>query len=198
MAQKPGLKLGQPIRYGDGARESRVESRESRVERRKTKDERRETREERGTKRRGDWKNGRGVDQQQACPRSTRRKPAELEGRPPAEGVLQQTTPMAYATQTKTSRRKSMSPEQFRLSQTHPAEPPLEKALQNLGSKIEGHESGGPVAGFPAFLADRSESSKSSPAKNKLGFMYAGRSPRPGLARHIHYEPQTLPRAYNS
>jgi hypothetical protein len=46
---------------------------------------------------------------------------------------------MAYATQTKTSRRKSISPKQFRLSQTHPAEPPLEKALQNLGWKIEGH-----------------------------------------------------------
>ena len=56
---------------------------------------------------------------------------------PPAEGVLQQTTPMAYATQTKTSRRKSMSPKQFRLSPTRPAKPPMEKALQNLGSKIK-------------------------------------------------------------
>ena len=37
---------------------------------------------------------------------------------PPAEGVLQQTTPMAYATSTNTSRRKSMSPKQFRLSPT--------------------------------------------------------------------------------
>ena len=55
----------------------------------------------------------------------------------PTEGVLQQTTPMAYATRTKTSRRKSMSPKQFGLSQTRPAEPPLEKALQNLGAKIE-------------------------------------------------------------
>ena len=116
----------------------------------------------------------------------------------PIEGVLHQTTPMAYAMQTKTSRRKSMSPKQFRLSQTHAAEPPLEKALQNLGSKIEGHKGGGLVAGFPAFLAGRSEHGKSSPAKNKLGFMYAGRSSRPGLARHIHDEPQTLPRAYNS
>jgi len=43
---------------------------------------------------------------------------------------------MVYATQTKTSRRKSMSPKQFRLSQTHPAEPPMEKAVQNLGPKI--------------------------------------------------------------
>jgi len=72
---------------------------------------------------------------------------------------------MAYATQTKTSRRKSMSPKQFRLSQTHPAERPLEKALQNLGSKIEGHKSRGLVAGLPAFLADRSEYSKKQPAK---------------------------------
>ena len=54
----------------------------------------------------------------------------------PTEGVLQQTTPMAYATQTKTSRRKSMSQKQFGLSPTHPARPSMEKALQNLGPKI--------------------------------------------------------------
>jgi hypothetical protein len=54
----------------------------------------------------------------------------------PTEGVLQQTTPMAYATQTKTSRRKSMSPKQFGLSPTHPAKLSMEKALQNLGPKI--------------------------------------------------------------
>jgi hypothetical protein len=54
----------------------------------------------------------------------------------PTGGVLQQTTPMAYATQTKTSRRKSMSPKQFRLFQTRPAGPSMERALQNLGAKI--------------------------------------------------------------
>jgi len=53
----------------------------------------------------------------------------------PAGGVLQQTTPMAYAMQTKTCRRKSMSPKQFRLWLTPPAKPPIEDALQNLGSK---------------------------------------------------------------
>jgi hypothetical protein len=42
---------------------------------------------------------------------------------------------MAYATQTKTCRRKSMSPKQFRSSPTHLAKRPIEDALQNLGSK---------------------------------------------------------------
>ena len=55
---------------------------------------------------------------------------------PPIEGVLQQTTPMAYATQTKTSRRKSLSPKQFRLSPTHLAKRPMERAVQNLAAKI--------------------------------------------------------------
>jgi len=53
------------------------------------------------------------------------------------EGVLHQTTPMAYATLTKTSRRKSMLPKQFGLSKTHPAKPSMERAVQNLGAKIE-------------------------------------------------------------
>jgi hypothetical protein len=44
---------------------------------------------------------------------------------------------MAGAMQTTTSRRKSMTSKQFRLCQTNPARPPIEKALQNLGSKIE-------------------------------------------------------------
>ena len=48
---------------------------------------------------------------------------------------MQQTTPMAYATQTKTSRRKSLSHKQFGLSPTHAAGPSMEKALQNLGQK---------------------------------------------------------------
>jgi len=39
---------------------------------------------------------------------------------------------MAYATQTKTSRRKSLSHKQFGSFQTHPARPSMEKALQNL------------------------------------------------------------------
>jgi hypothetical protein len=43
---------------------------------------------------------------------------------------------MTYATQTKTSRRKSMSPKQFRLFQTHPAKPSMERAVQNLAAKI--------------------------------------------------------------
>jgi hypothetical protein len=46
---------------------------------------------------------------------------------------------MAYATQTKTRRRKYikyMLPKQFGLSPNHPANAPMEKALQNLGSKI--------------------------------------------------------------
>jgi len=47
MAQEPGLKLRQPIRYGDGAREERDERRETRDERRETRDERREERDER-------------------------------------------------------------------------------------------------------------------------------------------------------
>jgi hypothetical protein len=42
---------------------------------------------------------------------------------------------MAGATQTKTCRRKSMLPKQFRLSPTHLAKRPIEDALQNLGSK---------------------------------------------------------------
>ena len=53
----------------------------------------------------------------------------------PTEGVLHQTTPMTYAASTKTCRRKSMSPMQFRSSPTHLAIRPMEKALQNLGSK---------------------------------------------------------------
>jgi hypothetical protein len=44
MAQKPGLKLRQPIRYGDGARERR----EERGERRGERGESREGRGERG------------------------------------------------------------------------------------------------------------------------------------------------------
>jgi hypothetical protein len=43
---------------------------------------------------------------------------------------------MAYPTQTKTSRRKSLSQKQFGLSPTHSARPLMEKALQNLGAKI--------------------------------------------------------------
>jgi len=43
---------------------------------------------------------------------------------------------MAYATQAKTSRRKSMSPKQFRLFQTHAAKPSMERAVQNLAAKI--------------------------------------------------------------
>jgi hypothetical protein len=43
---------------------------------------------------------------------------------------------MAYATQTKTSRHKSLSHKQFGSFQTHPARPSMEKALQNLGAKI--------------------------------------------------------------
>jgi hypothetical protein len=39
---------------------------------------------------------------------------------------------MSYATQTNTSRRKSMLPKQFGLSPNHPANAPMEKALQNL------------------------------------------------------------------
>lgn len=54
----------------------------------------------------------------------------------PTGGVLHQTTPMTYAMQTKTSRRKSMSPKQFGLPQTHPAKAPMERAVQNLSSKI--------------------------------------------------------------
>jgi hypothetical protein len=54
----------------------------------------------------------------------------------PTEGVLQQTTPMAYVTQTKTSRRKSLSQKHFGSFQTHPARPSMQKALQNLGAKI--------------------------------------------------------------
>jgi hypothetical protein len=53
------------------------------------------------------------------------------------EGVLQQTTPMAGATQTTTSRRKSMTSKQFGLSPTRATKRPIERALQNLGSKIE-------------------------------------------------------------
>jgi hypothetical protein len=43
---------------------------------------------------------------------------------------------MAYATQPKTSRRKSMSQKQFGLPPTRPAKPSMEKAVQNLGAKI--------------------------------------------------------------
>jgi hypothetical protein len=43
---------------------------------------------------------------------------------------------MAYAMQTKTSRRKSMSPKYLRLFQSNQTNSPMEKALQNLGSKI--------------------------------------------------------------
>jgi len=49
-----------------------------------------------------------------------------------SEGVLHQTTPMTYTTQTKTSRPKSMYPKQFRLSQSHQTRSPMEKAVQNL------------------------------------------------------------------
>ena len=59
----------------------------------------------------------------------------------PTEGVLQQTTPMAYATQTKTSRRKSMSPKQFGLFETRPAKPSMQKALQNLARSGRAHKS---------------------------------------------------------
>jgi hypothetical protein len=55
----------------------------------------------------------------------------------PTEGVLQQTTPMAYATRTKASRRKCMSPKQLGLYPTRPAKPLMEKAVQNLAEKIE-------------------------------------------------------------
>lgn len=61
--------------------------------------------------------------------------PRQDSRRPPTDGVLQQTTPMACAASKKAGRRKSLSSKQFRLSPICPAKSPIEEALQNLGSK---------------------------------------------------------------